>query len=196
MYGKTEGVHIIAIMSAPESGGVAKRGISEANSVNNIQNYSLLCQDNDTGNHGKITQAMRDNSAFDTIIFGGNTRANIAWDNINFKMIEHIDTTSQIKTAINCDDADGTPITYERPEVRISPAPPVPAMTLNTFAIGAMDRLADASFMQMKIKSLVILPGDITTDIRQRTQGYLAHRYSLTSLLPNAHPYKTNPPTR
>lgn len=185
MYGKTEGVHIIAIMSGDASTGTTQRGISEANSGNAIQNYSLLCKDNSPAlNYDKTTQAIRNDSSTDIITFGGNAGASSAWDS-SFKLIEHIDTTSQIKTAVNCVDGI-TPISYTRSGI----------LDLNTFAIGALVRSTILQWMQMKIKSLVIVPATISTDHRQRVQGYLCHRYSLTSLLPGPHPYKTNPPTR
>lgn len=41
----------------------------------------------------------------------------------------------------------------------------------------------------------VVFSSAPTTDIRQKTEGYLAHKWGLTANLPADHPYKTNPPT-
>jgi hypothetical protein len=41
------------------------------------------------------------------------------------------------------------------------------------------------------------VPGTGSTDISdvQKAEGYLAHKWGLTSGLPNSHPYKTSAPT-
>lgn len=44
------------------------------------------------------------------------------------------------------------------------------------------------------IGEMIIIVGDITTDIRQRIEGYLAHKWLLTDLLPVDHPYKSTIP--
>jgi hypothetical protein len=40
----------------------------------------------------------------------------------------------------------------------------------------------------------VLVSSVITTNTRQRIEGYLAHKWGLTANLPNDHPYKVNPP--
>ena len=44
------------------------------------------------------------------------------------------------------------------------------------------------------LAQMIFFNGSITIDTRQRVEGYWAHRYALTSSLPNDHPYKVNPP--
>ena len=41
---------------------------------------------------------------------------------------------------------------------------------------------------------VVCLTAPASTDIRQRIEGYLAHKWGLTANLPSNHPYKVNPP--
>lgn len=43
---------------------------------------------------------------------------------------------------------------------------------------------------------VVIINNDITTEIRQKMEGYLAHKWNLTSSLPLDHPYKNDKPKR
>ena len=40
----------------------------------------------------------------------------------------------------------------------------------------------------------IVVPGAISTDIRQKVEGYLAHKWGLTGNLPAGHPYKTTAP--
>jgi len=44
------------------------------------------------------------------------------------------------------------------------------------------------------IAEVVIIVGSVTTDIRQRIEGYLAWKWGLEAKLPIGHPYKTAPP--
>jgi len=41
---------------------------------------------------------------------------------------------------------------------------------------------------------IVVETSEITADVRQRIEGYLAHKWGLTSELPGGHPYKTSAP--
>lgn len=45
------------------------------------------------------------------------------------------------------------------------------------------------------IAEVIITSSYVSTDIRQRMEGYLAHKWGLTANLPSDHPYKTSPPT-
>lgn len=185
LYQHVSGVHIMAIISAPPNTlSASQRGISEASSISTNQNYSLLCKDNDTGNFGRTTQAIRNDANVDVIAYGGNAGTNTAWDN-TFKLVEHIDTKTQIKTSINCIDSV-TPINYTR----------TGTLTLDRFAIGAMRRSSSLAFMNMTLKGLAILPATVSEIDRQKMQGYLCHRYNLSNILPSNHPYKTTPPLK
>lgn len=44
------------------------------------------------------------------------------------------------------------------------------------------------------LSEMVILPTFASTDVRQRVEGYLAHKWGLTVNLPLEHPYKNLPP--
>jgi hypothetical protein len=47
----------------------------------------------------------------------------------------------------------------------------------------------------VSIAERVLISSVISTDTRQRIEGYLAHKWGLTADLPNDHPYKTAAPT-
>lgn len=44
------------------------------------------------------------------------------------------------------------------------------------------------------IGECIAVENDVTTDTRQRLEGYLAHKWGLAGNLPASHPYKNNPP--
>ncbi len=44
------------------------------------------------------------------------------------------------------------------------------------------------------IGEIVLVPEIVSTNTRQRIEGYLAHKWGITANLPNDHPYKTNAP--
>lgn len=46
----------------------------------------------------------------------------------------------------------------------------------------------------MTLGEFIVMPSAATTNQRQRLEGYLAHRWAVTSVLPSNHPYKTTPP--
>jgi hypothetical protein len=43
---------------------------------------------------------------------------------------------------------------------------------------------------------VIVVPGAVGTDERQRIEGYLAHKWGRQASLPTGHPYKTTAPTR
>jgi hypothetical protein len=47
---------------------------------------------------------------------------------------------------------------------------------------------------QMEMAEFIILPNAVSTDDREKIEGYLAHKWSLTANLPALHPYKTIAP--
>jgi hypothetical protein len=184
MYALSGGFHVICIMSAPaNTSSAAQDGFVEASTASITPNYRILCKDNIIADYGKITQASRNNTSTNFFFFGGNTGLSNAWDN-TFKIIEYIDTTTQISTAINC-VAESSPITYSRSG----------SLTLNRYSVGAMVRSTNLNFMSMTLKCKAVFPANISLSDRQKAQGYLAHRYNVASLLPGDHPYKSSPPT-
>ena len=51
-------------------------------------------------------------------------------------------------------------------------------------------------FFDGKIAELILVDGELGETNRQKIEGYLAHRYALTGLLPAAHPYKDISPKK
>jgi hypothetical protein len=61
-----------------------------------------------------------------------------------------------------------------------------------TFNVG---RDTAGSFLNGQIAEIVFTESATSTFVRQRIEGYLAHKWGLTSNLPAGHPYKTVGPT-
>jgi hypothetical protein len=59
-------------------------------------------------------------------------------------------------------------------------------------AVGA--RLDETRFMDGDVCEIILTHTAVDTTTRQRIEGYLAHRWGLTSNLPGDHPYKDNAP--
>ena len=57
--------------------------------------------------------------------------------------------------------------------------------------IGSMDA---RYFNSINLNELIVLNSLFSTDVRQKLEGYLAHKWSLTANLPADHPYKFGPP--
>jgi hypothetical protein len=53
----------------------------------------------------------------------------------------------------------------------------------------------DQELMSGIFAEVVAVSSAPSTDTRERIEGYLAHKWGLTSGLPGGHPYKTDPPT-
>ena len=68
--------------------------------------------------------------------------------------------------------------------------------TMNNTSTGYMlGGAATTQHFPGDIAEVLMLPTAIvTTDIRQRIEGYLAHKWGLTAQLPANHPYKNSPP--
>ena len=54
---------------------------------------------------------------------------------------------------------------------------------------------ASGGFWNGQIGEIIIIPTATSVDIRQKLEGYLAHKWGLTANLPAGHPYKTVGPT-
>lgn len=54
---------------------------------------------------------------------------------------------------------------------------------------------ATSSYMNGQIAEVVIAPSALSTDNRQKLEGYLAWKWGLQADLPAGHPYKNTPPT-
>ena len=68
------------------------------------------------------------------------------------------------------------------------------ANTASIWTLGANTNNGEAA--PMDLYELIIINDTVSTDTRQKTEGYLAHKWGLTSSLPNDHPYKSTAPTR
>jgi hypothetical protein len=66
--------------------------------------------------------------------------------------------------------------------------------TSTKFTLGDDLALAKKGF-GWTLGELIIMEGVPATDDRQRIEGYLAHKWGTTALLPAAHPYKSSAPT-
>jgi hypothetical protein len=62
-----------------------------------------------------------------------------------------------------------------------------------TFSVGVSQNLS-GSFFNGSIYEFVIYSGSLSTNTRQILEGYLSHKHSLDSELPNDHPYKNAVP--
>lgn len=51
-----------------------------------------------------------------------------------------------------------------------------------------------SAFCNGLIAEMLLIDGEIVDEDREKAEGYLAHKYSLTGNLPALHPYKTTPP--
>lgn len=61
----------------------------------------------------------------------------------------------------------------------------------------AFDDVGDGE-AHAKVHDIIVASADtssLRTEVRQKVEGYLAHKHSITSVLPSDHPYKTTPPT-
>ena len=59
----------------------------------------------------------------------------------------------------------------------------------------ASDASSPAAVLNGYIAELVIFSGALSTTDRQKLEGYLAHKWGLTSILPGGHPYEDVAPT-
>jgi hypothetical protein len=62
-------------------------------------------------------------------------------------------------------------------------------------SIGRAQSFGEIGWMQGRIAEIVLVGSAVDVSTRQKIEGYLAHKWGLTSNLPSDHPYKTNPPT-
>jgi hypothetical protein len=170
-------------MSAPSTG-TNRKFITEGNSTSTSPEFSMLARDNTTTEQTLLSQFIRDDMNLVQVAYGVNTGTTTAFDN-TFKILEHIDTKTQILTTINA-TAESSPVSYVRTAV---------PLTLNLFTIGCLIKTTPQQFMLCTVKEIVIIPSNASSDVKTRMQGYLAWNNGLESLLPSGHTYKTARPT-
>ena len=66
------------------------------------------------------------------------------------------------------------------------------ANTASVWAVGANTVNTEAALMDLY--ELIVIDGTVSTDTRQKTEGYLAHKWGLTDSLPADNPYKSTAP--
>ena len=66
------------------------------------------------------------------------------------------------------------------------------ANTASVWTLGA--NTVNSELALMDLYEFIVIDGTVSTDTRQKTEGYLAHKWGLTSSLPNDHPYKSTAP--
>jgi hypothetical protein len=65
----------------------------------------------------------------------------------------------------------------------------------NGFRIGGPGNTTLRQEWQGDIAEIIMISADfVTTDVRQRIEGYLAHKWGLAGKLAANHPYKNSPP--
>ena len=66
------------------------------------------------------------------------------------------------------------------------------ANTESVWSLGANTVNTEAALMDLY--ELIVINGTVSTDTRQKTEGYLAHKWGLQANLPAGHPYKSTAP--
>ena len=61
-------------------------------------------------------------------------------------------------------------------------------------ALGTTSAIGNSLYYDGKMHEVILTDSVVSTDDRQRIEGYLAHKWGLTANLPAGHPYKTTPP--
>lgn len=62
------------------------------------------------------------------------------------------------------------------------------------FTLGGYSAPGDS--LNVSVGEFIVYQGQMTTNLRQKFEGYLAHKWGITNLLSNNHPYKKFPPNK
>ena len=69
------------------------------------------------------------------------------------------------------------------------------ASTINTSRLGAkLVRTTESGWFAGSIGEFMIIKGTIVQTLRQKIEGYSAHKWGVAANLPPGHPYLSNPP--
>ena len=150
-----------------------KRIISEGSSSNNNPVYAFQTTNQDP--HNRLAVFFR-NSANSVMQSQSALSSDVAMDG-SFKILNWKDTGSQIMARVN----GGNPgsASYTRSGT----------MGTDRFCVGGVLRSSFASGFTGNIKEIIIL-SPTTDSERQKLEGYLAHKWGLTTSLPITHPFK------
>ena len=105
--------------------------------------------------------------------------------------------TQNANTFISCVRTSGSVVGYTngttKNTVANSASVYTGANTESVWAVGANTNNTEAALMDLY--ELIVVNGTVSTDTRQKTEGYLAWKWGLQASLPNDHPYKNAAPT-
>jgi len=151
-------------------------------STNNNPIYSLL-QTGGISNATALSSFMRSNGGTTLVSSTGEQNiANAFPVGGATRIIGAIDTGNTIQHSL--DGVPGNDLAYTR----------VGAFTSDRFSVGALLRSTTISFFTGSISEIILLNTSISTDARQKLEGYLAWKWGLIANLPANHPYKNYPP--
>jgi hypothetical protein len=152
------------------------RLIGEGSSTNNNPFYGIQ-----TGrNSDTDKQAIFIRNDTGVAVVSSTVDAGTGFDG-TFKILYWTDTGSAILTRVNGGTAGV--VSYTRSGT----------FTVNRFCIGGVLRASFSAGFTGSIKEIIITSVNTDTD-REKIEGYLAHKWGLTSDLPTSHPYKTTAP--
>jgi len=187
MMNSTNGVTVIAVIYAPPAlVGLSQWIFCEGSSASINPHLVILGKDVVLGQTGLDTQQIRNDANTAVTAYGLNASTTTAYDS-TFKLLTKKLNKVNNTISLRINGVNGnTPITYT----------PSGTFTLDRFSVGALVRSTNLNFAEFTLKGLAILDASISDADMLRAEGYLAHLYSQTALLPNDHPYKTNPPIK
>jgi hypothetical protein len=168
---------IAIVVSGPGSGSL-NFALAEGRSSNNNPVYAPIARNSSLGDANGLKMWYR-NDANSSVI---NYEDAVA-STISNTIAVVIDDGSSIVTTKDGGSAVTAVASYSRSTT-----------TLDRFAIGALFRSAYALGWDGDIAEIVIADSSLGLIDRQKLEGYLAHKWGLTSNLPSTHPYKSSAP--
>jgi hypothetical protein len=104
-------------------------------------------------------------------------------------------TTSRISTYVSTGISGGNiNVSVFMDGTEASSTPSLTSLLSNSESLIGASRNGLQDLYAGTIAEILLVPQAISTDTRQRIEGYLAHKWGLTANLPSDHPYKVNPP--
>ena len=105
--------------------------------------------------------------------------------------------TQNANTFISCVRTSGSVVGYTNGTTKNTVANTQSVYTgANTASVWTLGANTDnGELALMNLYELIVINGTVSTDTRQKTEGYLAWKWGLQANLPNDHPYKTAAPT-
>jgi hypothetical protein len=142
--------------------------------------YGTRIQSTTAPNNEKLNWWIRNTA--NTTLVSHDTAPLAAPDAVDgtFHIVAHTDTGSEVNAHVD-GVAGSTPRTYTRSTTTVTRLT-VPGYQTSTLPLG------------MNLYEMVAFSGTSST-VREKCEGYLAHRHGQTSVLDSGHPYKTTAPT-